>query len=251
MFRLDSKVAVVIGGAGGIGEAMSLGLAQQGAKVAIASRNLQKLEETAQNIQSKTGSEVVASRVDVTDEQSVARLVEKVVSKFGTVDILVLSQGVNTRRPALEFPVSVWDELFDTNVKGTMLACREFGKVMVEKKRGKIIIISSVRGIRGIDGGNEGYCASKGAVDMITRTLACEWAPYNVNVNAIAPAIVRTQMTKALAPERLEKFLSRVLIKRLGEPEDIAGACVYLASPASDWVTGQILYVDGGLTTVG
>ena len=151
----------------------------------------------------------------------------------------------------LEFPVSVWDELFDVNVKGTMLACREFGKVMVEKKSGKIINMSSVRGIRGTDGGNEGYCATKGAVDMITRTLACEWSQYNINVNAIAPAIVNTPMMQNMPPARFEKFLSRVLIKRLGKPEDVAGACVYLASPASDWVTGQILYVDGGLTAVG
>ncbi len=251
MFRLDNKVAVVIGGGGGIGSGISLGLVQQGAKVVIASRDIQKDEEVAERIQSETGTEVTVFRVDVTDEQQVAELVEQVISKFGTVDILVNSQGINTKKPVLEFPVDVWDELFDVNVKGTMLACREFGKVMVEKKSGKIINMSSVRGIRGTDGGNEGYCASKGAVDMITRTLACEWSPYNINVNAIAPAIVMTPMMKQLAPERLEKFLSRVLIKRLGKPEDVAGACVYLASPASDWVTGQILYVDGGLTAVG
>jgi gluconate 5-dehydrogenase len=251
MFRLDNKVAVVIGGAGGIGEAVSLALAQQGAKVVIASRNLPKLEETAQRLQSESGSEAVAFQVDVTDEQLTVQLVEKVVSKFGTVDILVCSQGINTKKPVLEFPVSVWEELFDINVKGTMLACREFGKVMVEKKIGKIIIMSSVRGIRGTDGGNEGYCATKGAVDMIVRTLACEWAPHNINVNAIAPAVVKTPMMQNMPPERFEKFLSRVLIKRLGNPEDVAGACMYLASPASDWVTGQILYVDGGLTAIG
>ena len=122
MLRLDNKVAVVIGGAGGLGEAMALGLAQQGAKVAIASRTLPKLEETAQRIQSESGSEVVAFQVNVTDEQSVAQLVKKVVSKFGTVDILVNSQGVNTKKPVLEFPVSVWDELFDINEQEAEIA---------------------------------------------------------------------------------------------------------------------------------
>ena len=148
MFRLDGKVAVVIGGAGGIGEIMASGLAGQGAKIAIASRNLQKLEAVAQKIQSETKSEVKAFQGDVTDRQSVAQLAKQVVSKFGTVDILVNSQGTNLKRNAVDFPVEDWDFLFDVNVKGTMLSCSEFGKVMVEKKRGKVINLSSVRGVR-------------------------------------------------------------------------------------------------------
>jgi len=148
MFRLDGKVAVVMGGAGGIGEIMAQGMAAQGAKIAIASRNMQKLEAVAQKIQKETKSQAAAFQVDITDKQSVAELAKQVVSKFGTVDILVNSQGANVKRTAVDFPVGDWDLMFDVNVKGTMLACSEFGRIMVEKKKGKVINLSSVRGVR-------------------------------------------------------------------------------------------------------
>jgi NAD(P)-dependent dehydrogenase (short-subunit alcohol dehydrogenase family) len=254
MFRLDGKVAVVIGGAGGIGELIAAGLANQGAKVAIASRNIQKLEEVAHRIQAESESEVVAFQVDVTDEQSVAQLVERVVSRFETVDILINSQGVNLKRSAAEFPVDDWELMFGVNVKGTMLTCREFGKVMIGKEKGKIINLSSVRGIRAtIWGGNEAYCATKGAVDMITRSLASEWAPHNINVNAIAPSLIYTELAARTLqdPERLQRYLANVPLKRVGQPQDVVGVCIFLASSASDFVTGQIIYLDGGLTAVG
>ncbi len=254
MFRLDGKVAVVIGGAGGIGEIMAKGMAAQGAKVAIASRNLQKLTEIAKKIQSETKSETVAFQADVTSKESIDRLADQVLKKFGTVDILVNSQGINTKAPALGFPPETWDQLFDVNVKGTMLACSAFGKTLIEKKRGKIINISSVRGLRAtLWGGNEGYCATKGAVDMLTRSLASEWAPYNVNVNAIAPLLIRTPLAAPTLndPEKLAKYVANVPFKRIGEPQDIAGLCVFLASAASDFITGQVIYLDGGLTAAG
>jgi len=254
MFRLDGKVAVVIGGAGGIGEIMAQGLAGQGAKVAVASRNIHKLEAAAQKIRAETKSEVAAFQVDIIDKQSVAQLVKQVLSKFGTVDILVNSQGANLKKPAIDFPVEDWDLMFQVNVKGTMLSCSEFGKVMIEKKKGKVINLSSVRGIRAtLWGGNEGYCATKGAVDMITRSLASEWAPYNINVNALAPSLIYTELAAVTLrdPERLQKYLANVPLKRVGQPQDLVGACIFLASPASDFITGQILYLDGGLTAVG
>ena len=162
LFRLDGKVAVVIGGSGGIGEIMAFGLAGQGAKVVVASRNIQKLEALAQKIQSETKSETAAFQVDATEKQSVAQLVKQVVSKFGTVDILVNSQGANLKRAAVDFPVEDWDLMFNINVKGTMLSCSEFGRVMIEKKKGKVINLSSVRGLRAtLWGGNEGYCATR------------------------------------------------------------------------------------------
>ena len=135
-----------------------------------------------------------------------------------------------------------------------MLACREFGKVMTEKKSGKVINLSSVRGVRAtLWGGNEGYCATKGAVDMITRALASEWAPYNINVNAIAPATVVTPFSERTLrdPERLQRYIANIPLKRVGETADVVGACVFLASPASDFITGQIIYLDGGLTAIG
>jgi len=252
MFKLDSKIAVVVGGAGGIGEACAIALARQGAKVVVASRNLDRLKDTAQKIQSETGTDAVAFQVDVVEERSVDKLAEQVVKKFGSPDILVNAQGMTLKRPAADFPMQDWDHLFSVNVRGVMLTCRTFGKLMIEKKRGKIINLSSVRGIRGTDGENVGYGATKGAVDMITRMLAAEWAPYNINVNAIGPSLVMTEWIKRVVkPERLKKFLEKCPLKRLGTPEDVAAVCVFLASPETDFITGQILYVDGGLTAVG
>ena len=250
LFRLDGKIAVVIGGAGGIGETLALGLSQNGAKVVVASRNLERLNEVAREIQSKTGGEVMALQVDVTDENSVASLVEKVLAKFGTVDILVNAMGLNIKREALEYPMEDWDLIFDINVKGTMSTCKHFGRVMRDKKQGKIINMSSVRGIRGYTGGNSAYCATKGAVELITKALALEWAPYNIHVNALGPALIITPGTIHIQqnPELAEKYKATIPMNRLGVPEDLIGACVFLASEASNFITGQTLYIDGGFT---
>jgi len=254
MFRLDGKIALVIGGGGGIGEAMALGLAQYGAKVGIASRNLSNLQEAAQRIRKETLSDIEVFEVDVVDETSVAQLAQKVISRFGTVDILVNSQGLNIKQPATDFPVTEWNAMFDVNVRGTMLACREVGKIMIEKKKGKIINLSSVRGVRAtLWGGNEAYCATKGAVDMITRSLASEWAECNIYVNAIAPATIVTPFSERTLrdPVRLQRYIANIPMKRVGEKHEVVGACIFLASSASDFITGQVLYIDGGLTAVG
>ena len=250
MFRLDGKVAVVIGGGGGIGEGLALGLARQGANVAIASRNLSKLEDVAKKIKSdpEVKTEVVGLQVDVCDEDSIAKLAEQVVAKFGTVDILVNSQGQNVKRTAVDFPMADWDFMFDVNVRGMMLACKYFARIMVEKKSGKIINIGSVAGARGGGGGNVGYGATKGAVDLLTKNLACEWAPFHVNVNAIGPSVIMTQMMrKEGMPAGIEeRMIARTPYGRLQEVEDLIGTCVFLASPASDFVVGQTIYVCGG-----
>lgn len=254
LFRVDDKVAVIVGGAGGIGEALGRGLAEYGARVVIADVNAERAEQVAQDIQSNFKSEAVAIKFDITDEKSVAQMAEQVVAKLGTVDILVNSQGVNIKHPATEFPVDGWDFMFNINVRGTMLTCRELGKVMTEKKSGKVINLSSVRGVRAtLWGGNEGYAATKAAIDMITRSLASEWAQYNINVNAIAPSTVATPFSERTLqdPERLKRFLASCPLGRVGQPIDVVGACVFLASPASDFITGQILYLDGGLTAIG
>jgi NAD(P)-dependent dehydrogenase (short-subunit alcohol dehydrogenase family) len=250
LFRLDGKIAVVIGGAGGIGETLALGLSQYGAKVVVSSRNLERLKEVAKEIQAKTGGEVMALQVDVTDEDTVASLVEKVLAKFGTVDILVNAMGLNIKREAVEYPMEDWDLIFDVNVKGTMISCKHFGRVMRDKKQGKVINMSSVRGIRGYTGGNTAYCATKGAVQLITKTLALEWAPYNIHVNALGPALIITQGTIHIQqnPELAKKYKAMIPMNKLGVPEDLIGACVFLASEASNFITGQTLYIDGGLT---
>ncbi len=252
MFNLDNKIAVVIGGAGGLGEHCALALSKQGAKVVIASRNLEKLKQMAEKIQSETKGDVTAMQVDVADEASVNKLADEIVKKYGTVDILVNSQGLNIKMPALDIDVKNWDNMFAVSVRGVIIPCKVFGKIMVEKKKGKIINLSSIRGARGTAGGNTGYGATKGAVDMITRMLAAEWAPFGVNVNAIGPALVLTEtIQKEVAPERIKLAAEKSPMKRLGVPEDIQGACVFLASDEADFVTGQILYVDGGVTAVG
>lgn len=253
MFRLDGKVAVVIGGAGGVGEAITRGLAQYGAKVAVASRGLPPLEKLSREIREEHSVETAAFQVDATDEESVIRLVEQVLDRFGTVDILVNAHGLNIKKSATEFPVGDWELMFDVNVKGVMLVCREFGKVMVEKKKGKVINMSSLRGARATHwGGNEAYCATKGAVDMMTRALASEWAPYNINVNAIAPAWVNTKFSEQTLqnPERYRMAIQNIPMARIAQPQDVVGLSIFLASPASDFITGQIIYLDGGATAV-
>lgn len=250
LFRLDGKVAIVTGGAGGIGKALSLGLSQYGAKVVITSRNKEALDKVAKSIQAETGGEVKAVPSDVTNENSVVKFVETVVDQFHTIDILVNAMGLNIKREAFDYPMEDWDRIFDVNVKGTMIVCKQVARIMKEKKQGKIINMSSVRGIRGYTGGNSAYCATKGAVELITKALALEWAPYNIHVNALGPSLVITPGTVHIQkdPALAEKYKANVPLGRLGMPEDILGACLFLASGASDFITGQTIYIDGGLT---
>jgi gluconate 5-dehydrogenase len=250
MFRLDGKVALVTGGAGGIGRTLALGLSQYGAKVVVSSRNREALAEAARQIKARTGGEAVAIAADVTDESSMRDLVATIVAELGTIDILVNAMGVNVKRNALEYPMDDWSRLFEVNVKGTMIACKQAGQVFKEKKSGKIINLSSVRGKRGYTGGNVGYCATKGAVEMITKALALEWAPYRIHVNALGPSLIITPGTVHIRnnPRLAEEYRAAIPLGRLGEPDDLIGACVFLASGASDFMTGQTLYVDGGLT---
>jgi len=254
MFRLDGKVAVVVGGAGGIGESCAIALASRGAKVVVAdlAAASEKLDGLVKKIASETGSQASAMTVDVTSEESTSNLAAQVVQKYGTVDILVNAHGINLKVAAVDIPVAGWDNLFSVNVKGTMLTSKAFGKIFVEKKKGKIINLSSIRGIRWTDVGNAVYGATKGAVDMITKMFAAEWAPYGVNVNAIGPSVIMTDMIKKnVAPERLKMLLSKVPLGRFANVEEVSAVCVYLASSEADFVTGQIIYVDGGLTAVG
>lgn len=250
MFRLDGKVAIVTGGAGGIGEALAMGLGMQGATVVVASRNQAAIDKVAAEITGKTGNAAAAVAVDVTDESSVAGLVDTVMKKYGKIDILVNAMGVNIKKDAFEYPMEDWDKIFNVNVKGTMIACKAVGRVMREQKQGAIVNLSSVRGIRGYTGGNTGYCATKGAVELITKALALEWAPAGIRVNALGPALVITPGTKHIAenPELAKKYAAAIPLGRIGLPEDMVGAVVYLVSDAAGFVTGQTIFVDGGLT---
>lgn len=250
LFDLTGKVAVVTGGAGGIGRALALGIAECGADVIIASRQLGHLERVAEEIRAK-GRKALAVTVDVTQEQSVVDMVTHILEEFPRIDILVNAAGIAIRKPADSFPIDEWQKVMDINARGTFLCCQAVGRVMIKQHSGKIINVSSVRGRYGLPADYAAYCASKGAVDTLTRTLACEWAKYNVLVNAVAPTIVETDLTRpALAdPEYAKRMKSRIPIGRWAMPEDIVGPTVFFASKASDFVTGQILYIDGGVTT--
>lgn len=250
MFKLDGKIAIVTGGAGGIGEALAMGIGLHGATVVVSSRNREAIEKVAAQVTEASGNPAIAIASDVTDEQSMQNLADQVMEKYGKIDILVNAMGMNIKRDAFEFPMEDWDKLFSVNVKGTMIACKIIGKVMRDQKKGAIVNLSSVRGIRGYTGGNTGYCATKGAVELITQALALEWAPHNIRVNALGPALVITPGTKHIAedPELAKKYASAVPLGRIGMPEDMAGAVNFLVSEAASFVTGQTIYVDGGLT---
>jgi gluconate 5-dehydrogenase len=250
MFDLTGKVAVVVGGAGGIGHAQALGLADAGADVVVASRNLEHLKKVSEEVKAK-GKRSIPVTVNVTDEKSVAGMVENILKTFPRIDILVNAAGIAIRKPADTFPIDEWQQVMDINTRGTFLCCQAIGQVMIKQKYGKIINLSSVRGRYGLPAGYAAYCPSKGAVDTLTRTLACEWAKHNVLVNAVAPTIVETDLTRpALAdPAYANQMKSRIPLGKWALPEDIVGATIFFASKASDFITGQILYIDGGVTT--
>jgi NAD(P)-dependent dehydrogenase (short-subunit alcohol dehydrogenase family) len=250
LFGLTDKVALVVGGHGGIGKAIALGLADAGADVIVSSRNLEALKGVVKEIAAK-GRKSLAVAADIIDEKQVNDMVAKILRVFPRIDILVNAAGLAIRKPADSFPIDEWQKVMDINTRGTFLCCQAVGRVMLQQKSGRIINVSSVRGRYGLPSGYAAYCPSKGAVDTLTRTLACEWAKSNVLVNAVAPTIVETDLTKgALAdPAYAKQMKDRIPMGKWALPEDIVGPVIFFASEASSFVTGQILYIDGGVTT--
>ncbi|BDF69328.1 2-deoxy-D-gluconate 3-dehydrogenase [Oscillospiraceae bacterium] len=257
LFDLTGKKAVVVGGAGGIGQAIAEGLAEAGAQVMISSRKVEALQRAQKEIKDKTGLDILYCAGDASKENEVEALLAAAVKEMGTVDILVNSQGFNKKFPGTEFPVDVWDQLFEANVKSIMLTCKHFGKYFKDNNvHGKIINLSSVRGIRAVGNGgmgNVGYCATKGAVEMLTRAYASDLGP-NIQVNAIGPTITYTPMMVGMLPDdetARNNIAAAMPAKRIGYPDDCKGPAIFLASAASDFVTGSTIYPDGGLTNVG
>ncbi len=250
MFDLTGKVALVVGGHGGLGQAIALGLAEAGADTVVASRNLKALQAVAREIEGK-GRKSLAVTVDVSNEPQVKSMVESILKSFPRLDILVNAAGLAIRKPADSFPIEEWQQVMDINTRGTFLCCQAVGRVMIQQQGGKIVNVSSVRGRYGLPAGYAAYCPSKGAVDTLTRTLACEWAKYNVLVNAIAPTVVETDLTKELLadPEYAKTMKARIPMGRWALTEDIVGPTIFFASDAANFITGQILYIDGGVTT--
>ena len=250
LFDLTGRVAIVTGGAGGLGRPTSLGLADFGANVVVTDIKREALEKVKSEIE-QLGREALAIPCDVTNPEDVKNLVKQTMDKFGRIDVLVTYAGRNIPKPAEEYPYEDWQSIIDLNVTGVFLCNQQVGKVMIEQKRGKIVNVSSVRGRYGLKRNYVGYCTSKGAVDMITRTLACEWAKFNVLVNAIAPTVVETPLTAHILanPDFAKSMKDRIPLGRWGFPDDLIGAVIYFASDASNFITGQILYIDGGVTT--
>lgn len=248
LFDLSGLVAVVTGGGKGIGKQLALSLATAGADVVVAGRTLQDVDVTASEI-NELGRQASAHALDVTDPESSKEMAKAVLAEFGRIDVLINCAGHVAVRAALDLTEAEWDVMTDTNLKGLFFCCQAVGRVMVERGQGKIINIASALGIVGLEN-RAAYSASKGGVIQLTRALAIEWAPHNICVNAIAPTTTMTGETKHLYadPAAYAEKSRDIPLRRLGTPDDLVGAAVFLAGPASDFVTGHILVVDGGYT---
>ncbi len=247
LFDITGKVAIVTGATGSFGSVAAKALAAAGAKVVLTGRNEAKLAELTKSIVAD-GGEATYLLGDPVVHDDVTRVVQGTVEKYGAIDILVTAAGLNTHAPITEQPDDEWQMVMDANVKGTWLYCKEVGKVMIEQGRGgKVVLVGSVRGEVGL-GNYTAYCPSKGAVHLLTKSLALEWGKHKINVNCLAPATFRSEITRFVFEN--EEFNKKVTpffaIGRLGEPEDLVGSLILLSSKASDWMTGSIVLIDGG-----
>lgn len=251
MFDLTDRVAIVTGGGGGLGKPIAVALAASGADVVVTSRDVSHLEPVVKEIEA-LGRKGLAVCADVTSADSLKAMVDQVMQKFGKIDILVNVAGTNARFSAEDMAPEEFERVIRFNILGTFLACQAVGRVMIEQGYGKIINMSSVRGRVAPDIGGSAYASSKGGVDSLTMTLAAEWAKYGITVNALAPALIMTDMTRDFLskPEVYSKVTAQIPMKRLGVPEEVVGPTILLASDESNFMTGQIIYIDGGLSAV-
>jgi NAD(P)-dependent dehydrogenase (short-subunit alcohol dehydrogenase family) len=247
-FDIAGQVAMVTGASMGIGRDLVAALARAGALVAAAARSGEALEEVTADARSD-GGEVEAVELDLRDRAAIERAVKRTVDRFGRIDILVNDAGLGTNHDALEATEEEWDDLFAVNVRGLFFACQSAARRMVAQRHGRIVNMASQAGLVGIRR-HAAYSASKGAVIALTRVLALEWAPYGVTVNSVAPTFVRTPGTaeRLDQPEFLAEVVSKIPVGHVASTADVAGAVLYLASPAAAMVTGSVLVVDGGWT---
>ncbi len=250
-FSLKNRVAIVLGGTSGIGQAIARGLARAGATTIASSRDRQRVEVQAADIES-LGSKTLRIPSDVQDRASLQNLCDEAVLAFGQVDILVVTSGLLKKMPSEDVPDEDWTRIVDVNLNGTFRANQVFGRQMIRQQRGSIINIGSMTSFVSFSE-VAAYAASKGGVLMLTRTLACEWAKHNVRVNGIAPGVFRTPLnTKVLdIPERFAAIAGRTPMARVGNVEELVGAAIFLASDAASFVTGEMLPVDGGFLAKG
>jgi len=245
---LTGKTALVVGGSRGIGEAISVKLAQSGAKVAVAARSEEGLNQVRQKVEAQSAS-FFGIVCDISDVSQVFKMIDDVDAWNGGIDLMVNSAGINIPTPALEVTEEIWDKTIDINLKGAFFCCQAVAKKMVPRKKGKIINITSQLAFVAFQG-RAVYCASKSGLDHMSKVFALELAPHNIQVNCIAPTFTRTPMTEAVFndPEAYQKVVSRIPLGRAGEPEDYTGAVLYLASDSANLVTGTTILVDGGWT---
>jgi len=248
LFSLKGKTALITGGGRGLGAQIAEGFAEAGImNLVLCSRNVEACEQVCQELED-FGVKTLALYCDVTNHADVKMVVVKTVEQFGTIDILVNNSGATWAAPVAEMPKEAWDKVLDVNVTGTFLMSQEVGKVMIKQGYGKIINIASIAGFGGTPSYMDtiGYNTSKGAIMTFTKDLAVKWGQYNINVNALAPGFFPTKMSGKLIELGREKILEATPLNRLGGEADLKGAAVFLASAAADYVSGDILTVDGG-----
>ncbi|KJR48492.1 3-oxoacyl-[acyl-carrier protein] reductase [Desulfosporosinus sp. I2] len=242
IFSLNGKVALVTGAGQGLGAVMAQILSDAGASVVCASRTLSKANDVRDSILREGGSSI-SIQVDVGNAQSVENMVQQTLAEYGTIDILVNNAGVNHRELCVNMTEEQWDDVIRVNLKGTFLCSRAVGPTFIKNKQGKVINITSVIGSQALPTRGS-YSSSKAAVIQFTKVLALEWAPYNINVNAIGLGYFKGRMNDSLNDP--ESILNRIPLGRMADPEELAGTIIYLSSEASNYVTGQTLFVDGG-----
>ncbi len=252
LFKLDDKTAIVTGGGRGLGAQIAEGFAEAGANVVLCSRKVEACEEMAEKLK-QHGVRTLALECDVTKPEDVERVVRKTLEEFGTIDILVNNSGATWGASVLEMPLDAWRKVLDVNITGTFLMSQAAGEAMVKQGSGKIINIASVAGLGGIDPrlmDTIGYNTSKGAVITFTKDLAAKWGQHNINVNALAPGFFPTKMSRGLIEKGGNELLNLTPLNRFGTDEDLKGAALFLASKASDYVTGDVIIVDGGMHAI-
>ena len=248
LFGLEGKSALVVGASKGLGKAMALALAGAGADVAVASRSQKLIEEVRDKIIA-SGRQAVAVKADINREDDIIGMAGRVIDSFGKIDILVNNAGIYIPAMALDMTAEDWDKTLNINLKGFFLSCKAVGRHMADQKNGKIINIASVLGKRAAQT-SSAYSASKAAIIQLTRSLALELAPHNIRVNAIAPGWFETEMVadELGDPNTRKYFLSKTPLRKFGAPEDLGGAIIFLASKASDFMTGETITIDGGFS---
>ncbi|HXN23063.1 MAG TPA: SDR family oxidoreductase [Candidatus Dormibacteraeota bacterium] len=248
-FNLAERVALVTGGSIGLGRQMAEGLAEMGAHLVLCARKKERCQQAADELRS-LGVKTVALACDVKNPENVREVVDTALSQFGRIDILINNAGTSWGAPVEEMRLEHWNKVIETNLTGTFLFSQAVGKSMIAERRGKIINIASVAGLRGAppDFQAIGYHASKGGIIAFTKDLACKWGVHNIQVNAIAPGWFPTSMSQVVIERNKENLLTRIPLGRFGNDHDLKGAAVFLASDASDFITGHVLVVDGGQT---